>query len=378
MTQSNIETVADPQTTEIDIPIHGTDHVEMYVGNAKQAMHFFCSGFGFRPVAYRGPETGVKDTASYVVEQGKVRIVITSPLGPDSPIADHVHRHGDGVKDIALWVDDAAAAFDQTVKNGAIPIAEPTEEYGDGGKILKATVGTYGETQHTFIQRDEFEGTFLPGYEEYGLEDWKINETNLEFVDHIVGNVEDGKMNDWAEYYESCFGFHVLQNFDEKDISTKYSSLRSRVMKNANGRIKLPINEPAEGLKKSQIQEYLDYYKSPGVQHVALHTNDIIQAVDRLRTNGIKFLQVPDSYYENLLDRVGDIDEDIEVLKDLHVLVDRDEQGYLLQLFTKPVEDRPTLFFEVIQRKGSQGFGKGNFKALFEAIEYEQQKRGNL
>jgi len=378
MTRSDIQTQPKPSTTEVDIPIHGTDYVELYVGNAKQAMHYFCSGFGFKPVAFKGPETGSRDVASYVVQQDKIRIVLTSTVQPEGEIADHVFTHGDGVKDVAFWVDDAASAFEATVGRGARPIQEPTEEYGDGGRIIKASVGSYGETVHTFVQRNEYEGLFLPGYEPYNLEEWEINPPDLEYVDHIVGNVEDNKMNDWVEYYESCFGFHVMQTFEEDDVSTQYSSLRSKVMRNSNGRIKLPINEPAKGLKKSQIQEYIDYYKSPGVQHIALHTHDIITAVDRLRRNGIEFLEVPDSYYDKLLDRVGDIDEDLKILKQLHILVDRDENGYLLQLFTKPVEDRPTLFFEVIQRKGSESFGKGNFKALFEAIEYEQKKRGNL
>jgi len=378
MAQQDTLTAPESTTSELEFPIHGTDYVEFYVGNAKQAMHYFCSGFGFEPVAFRGPETGRRDAASYVVKQDKIRVVLTAPIQPDGEIADHVYRHGDGVKDIALWVDDAAGAFEQTVQRGARPVQEPTEEYGDGGKILKASVGTYGETVHTFVQRDEYSGLFLPGFEKYDKHDWEINTSGLQFVDHIVGNVEDQKMEEWVEYYESIFGFHVMQQFDDKDISTKYSALRSKVVSNTNGRIKFPINEPAKGLKRSQIQEYIDYYKSAGVQHMALHTKDIITTVDRLRRNGIEFLEVPDNYYDDLLDRVGDIDENIKILRDLRILVDRDDKGYLLQLFTKPIEDRPTLFIEIIQRKGSESFGKGNFKALFEAIEYEQEKRGNL
>lgn len=359
------------------LPLHGTDHVEFYVGNAKQAAYYYRAAFGFRLAAYQGPETGVRDRVSYVLEQGKIRFVLTTPLDSRSEIAAHIHRHGDGVKAIALWVDDAEKAWCETTKRGAVPDREPWTMEDAHGRVRLASIRIYGDTIHTFVERREYRGAFLPGYETVG-EDRIARPVGLQHVDHMVGNVGWGEMEKWVHFYEHVMGFRMFKHFDDSDISTEYSALMSKVMSNGNERIKFPINEPAEGRRKSQIEEYLDYYGGPGVQHVAMATNDIIETVTRLRQQGVEFLRVPTTYYEELTARVGAIDEPLDRLADLGVLVDRDEEGYMLQIFTKPVEDRPTLFYEIIQRKGSRSFGKGNFKALFEAIEREQERRGNL
>jgi 4-hydroxyphenylpyruvate dioxygenase len=350
------------------------DHLEFYVGNARQAAFFYAHAFGFGVTAYAGLETGVRDRASYVVEQGAIRFVLTSALGPEGDIADHVLRHGDGVRDIALEVDDAEKAFAETTKRGALPVHEPYEVKDENGIVRRAAIATYGDTIHSFIDRSRYRGPFLPGYKPMG----KKAEGPLLYIDHVVGNVSLGDMNKYVRYYADVMGFSQLIHFDDKDISTEYSALMSKVMQGGEGRIKFPINEPAEGKRKSQIEEYLDFYRGPGVQHIALATGNIIETVGRLKESGIPFLIVPKSYYEMLPARVGKIDENIADLGKLGILVDRDEEGYLLQIFTKNVVDRPTVFFEVIQRKGSRGFGKGNFKALFEAIEREQELRGNL
>ncbi|QJB30240.1 4-hydroxyphenylpyruvate dioxygenase [Chitinophaga oryzae] len=359
------------------LPLNGTDYVEFYVGNAKQAAHYYKTAFGFQSVAYAGPETGVKDRASYVLVQNKLRFVLTTSLLPDTDIARHVAKHGDGVKVLALWVDDARSAFEETVKRGATPYLEPVVEKDEFGEVVRSGIRTYGDTVHLFIERKNYNGPFLPGYKE-----WKTvynpADTGLQYVDHCVGNVGWNEMNTWVSFYERTMGFKNLISFDDSDISTEYSALMSKVMSNGNGRVKFPINEPAEGKKKSQIEEYLDFYGGPGVQHVAIATNDIIQTVSDLQARGVEFLTVPGSYYDTLLERVGKIDESIEPLRKLGILVDRDDEGYLLQIFTKPIQDRPTVFFEIIQRKGAQSFGKGNFKALFESIEREQALRGNL
>nr|WP_295871094.1 4-hydroxyphenylpyruvate dioxygenase [uncultured Chitinophaga sp.] len=359
------------------LPLNGTDYVEFYVGNAKQAAHYYKTAFGFQSVAYAGPETGVKDRSSYVLVQNKLRFVLTTSLLPDTDIARHVAKHGDGVKVLALWVDDARSAFEETVKRGATPYLEPVVEKDEFGEVVRSGIQTYGDTVHLFIERKNYNGPFLPGYKE-----WKTvynpADTGLQYVDHCVGNVGWNEMNTWVSFYERTMGFKNLISFDDSDISTEYSALMSKVMSNGNGRVKFPINEPAEGKKKSQIEEYLDFYGGPGVQHVAIATNDIIQTVSDLQARGVEFLTVPGSYYDTLLERVGTIDESIEPLRKLGILVDRDDEGYLLQIFTKPIQDRPTVFFEIIQRKGAQSFGKGNFKALFESIEREQALRGNL
>lgn len=359
------------------LPLNGTDHIEFYVGNAKQSAYYYQAAFGFKLVAYAGPETGLRDRASYVLEQGKIRLVLTTSLDPESYISDHVRRHGDGVKVLALWVDDARKSFEETVKRGAKPHTEPTVLKDAHGEVVTASIHTYGETIHTFVERKNYKGLFMPGYAEPS---WAAPSESCGFlhVDHCVGNVGWGEMNQWVQFYEDVMGFKLLLTFDDKDISTEYSALMSKVVSNGNGYIKFPINEPAEGKKKSQIEEYIDYYRGPGVQHIAIATNDIIHTVSELRRRGVEFLVVPQSYYDDLLDRVGKIDEDITPLRELNILVDRDDEGYLLQIFTKPVEDRPTLFFEIIQRKGAKSFGKGNFKALFESIEREQARRGNL
>ncbi|MEK7315238.1 MAG: 4-hydroxyphenylpyruvate dioxygenase [Candidatus Eisenbacteria bacterium] len=357
------------------LKINGTDHVEFYVGNAKQAAYYYAHAFGFAVVAYSGLETGVRDRASYVLQQGKVRFVLTAPLGYEGAIADHVNRHGDGVKDIALDVEDVDRAYEGTTKRGARSIAEPHDVTDENGTVRRAAIATYGDTIHSFIDRSKYRGTFLPGYKPTGM---GAAEGPLLYVDHMVGNVALGDMNRYVAYYRDVMGFSQWQHFDEKDISTEYSALMSKVMADGSGRIKFPINEPAEGLRKSQIEEYLEYYHGAGVQHIALATKDIISTVSRLRESGVAFLTVPPAYYDMLPNRVGKIDEDVETLAKLGILVDRDEEGYLLQLFTKPVEDRPTVFYEIIQRKGSRGFGIGNFKALFESIEREQALRGNL
>jgi 4-hydroxyphenylpyruvate dioxygenase len=358
-------------------PINGTDFVELYVGNARQSALFYELAFGFRRVAYRGPETGSRDRASYVLQQHKIRLVLTTALHPDHPIAHHVFRHGDGVRDIALWVDDARDAFDKAVSRGAVPVQEPAVTRDDQGEAVTAAIRTYGETIHSLVERRNYRGVFLPGFEPItGV--FQPEPAGLKYIDHCVGNVELGRMNHWVAFYRDVLGFSQIVGFDDKDISTEYSALMSKVMANGNGRIKFPINEPAAGRKKSQIDEYLEFYGGPGVQHMALATDDIIATVTRLRDHGIEFLQVPSSYYESVPARVGTIDERLDALQRLGILVDRDDEGYLLQIFTKPVEDRPTLFYEIIQRKGAKSFGKGNFKALFEAIEREQARRGNL
>jgi 4-hydroxyphenylpyruvate dioxygenase len=359
------------------LPLNGTDYVEFYVGNAKQAAHFYKTAFGFQSLAYAGLETGIRDRASYVLQQGKIRLVLTSPLNSASPINQHIVKHGDGVKVIALWVDDAKKSFEETVSRGAKPFLEPITESDENGEVVKSGIYTYGETVHMFIERKNYRGTFLPGFKKWDS-DFAPSDVGLKYVDHMVGNVGWNEMNTWVEYYEKVMGFVNLLSFDDKTISTEYSALMSKVMSNGNGRIKFPINEPAEGKKKSQIEEYIDFYEGQGVQHLALATDDIISTVKQLRTRGVEFLTVPKSYYEEVLNRVGKIDENISALAELGILVDRDDEGYLLQIFTKPVEDRPTLFYEIIQRKGAQSFGAGNFKALFEAIEREQARRGTL
>ena len=364
------------ENTDI-LPLNGTDYVEFYVGNAKQAAHFYESVFGFEIVAYSGPETGVRERASYVVQQGKIRLVLTTSLFANSEISDHVRNHGDGVKVLALWVDDATASFHETVQRGAITVSEPQYLSDENGYVIVSSIKTYGDTIHTFVERKNYHGIFLPNYISHKSRTFK-GTVGLQYVDHCVGNVELGTMNTWVKFYEDVMGFKLLMTFDDKDISTEYTSLMSKVVSNGNGYIKFPINEPAAGLKKSQVDEYLEFYNGSGVQHVAVATNDIIHTVTELKARGVDFLEVPSTYYDDLTSRVGKIDEAIESLKALNILVDRDEEGYLLQIFTKPVEDRPTLFFEIIQRKGAISFGKGNFKALFEAIEREQEKRGNL
>jgi len=358
-------------------PINGTDYVEFYVGNAKQAAHYYQSAFGFQHVGYRGPETGVRDRVSYLMSQGKIRLVLTSPLGPDGPIADHVRKHGDGVRDIALWVDDARDAHKKAIERGAKSVQEPKAEKDDAGEIVRAAISIYGDTIHSLIERRNYRGLFMPGFVARKPH-YQAAETGLLYVDHCVGNVELGQMNVWVGFYEKVMGFKNLISFDDEDISTEYSSLMSKVMSNGNEKIKFPINEPAKGKKKSQIDEYLEFYRGPGVQHLALATSDIVHTVTALRDRGLEFLSVPTSYYDELQGRVGKIDEPVDVLAKLGILVDRDPDGYLLQIFSKPVQDRPTLFYEIIQRKGARSFGKGNFKALFEAIEREQGLRGNL
>jgi 4-hydroxyphenylpyruvate dioxygenase len=370
-------TLAAREASVDSFPIHGTDYVEFYVGNAKQAAHFYQTAFGFELCGYRGPETGVRESASYLLRQQKLRFVVSSPLGPDGPIAEHVARHGDGVRDVAFQVDDAAEAFRRAVERGAAPAAPPRTLRDEQGEVVVAAVHTYGDTVHSLVERRSYSGLFLPGFEP-AESPLGARPVGLLHVDHCVGNVEVGRMNHWAAFYETVFGFRKLVSFDDKDISTEYSALMSKVMANGNERIKLPINEPARGRGRSQIEEYLDFYRGPGVQHLALASDDILATVGALRDRGVAFLTVPDSYYEQLPARVGAIEEDVRRLRELGILVDRDDEGYLLQIFTKPVQDRPTLFYEIIQRKGARSFGKGNFKALFESIEREQARRGNL
>jgi len=364
-------------TAQDFLPINGTDHIELYVGNAKQAAHFYKTAFGFQSLAYAGPETGMKDVASYVLQQGKIRLVLTTPLQSENPISQHIFKHGDGVKILALWVDDAYKAFEETTKRGAKVYMEPKTMKDDHGEVRMSGIYTYGETIHLFVERKNYNGPFLPGYRAWTSE-YNPTEAGLLYVDHCVGNVGWNRMNDTVKWYEDIMGFVNILSFDDKQINTEYSALMSKVMSNGNGYVKFPINEPAEGKKKSQIEEYLQFYEGEGVQHIAVATKDIIKTVRELKSRGVEFLNTPDTYYEDLLDRVGKIDEDITPLHELGILVDRDEEGYLLQIFTKPIEDRPTLFFEIIQRKGAQSFGAGNFKALFESIEREQAKRGNL
>ncbi|MGJ1496273.1 4-hydroxyphenylpyruvate dioxygenase [Sphingobacterium spiritivorum] len=360
------------------LPINGTDYIEFYVGNAKQAAHYYKTAFGFQSEAYAGPETGVRDRASYVLKQNKIRLVLTTALRSEHPIAEHVKKHGDGVKILALWVDDATKSFEETVKRGAKPYQEPQVMKDQHGEVCTSGIYTYGETIHMFIERKNYAGTFMPGYEVW-QSDYQPEETGLLYIDHCVGNVGWNKMNETVEWYQHVMGFVNVLSFDDKQINTEYSALMSKVMSNGNGYVKFPINEPAEGKKKSQIEEYLEYYEGEGVQHAALATKDIVGTVKALKARGVEFLGAPpEAYYDMLPERVGVIDEEIKVIQELGILVDRDDEGYLLQIFTKPVEDRPTLFYEIIQRKGAQSFGAGNFKALFEAIEREQEKRGNL
>lgn len=359
------------------LPLHGTDYVELYVGDAKKAAYYFKTAFGFQDLAYAGLETGVKDKVSYVLAQDKIRLVLTAPMHSSSPIWPHIQKHGDGVKVIALGVTDAKKAFEETVSRGAIPYFEPRTEHDNDGEVTLSAIHTYGDTVHVFVDRSKYQGAFLPGYKAYQSH-YQPKETGLRYIDHMVGNVNWGEMNTWCKFYAHVMGFAQLVSFDDKDISTDYTALMSKVMSNGSGYVKFPINEPASGKKKSQIEEYIDFYEGSGVQHLALATNDIIATIEALRSRGVEFLDVPDTYYDDLMARVGHIDEEIDILKKLKILVDRDDEGYLLQLFTKPIVDRPTVFIEIIQRKGAKSFGKGNFKALFEAIEREQERRGTL
>jgi len=359
-----------PAADQDFLPLEGTDHIEFYVGNAKQAAHFYKSAFGFQSLAYSGPETGVKDRASYAIRQNKLTFVLTTPTRPNNPIADHIHKHGDGVKVIALKVKDATSAWKETTKRGG-------KSYMEHGKIVMSGIHTYGEVVHVFVERDDYTGPFMPGFEKWESS-FETKETGLLYCDHCVGNVGWNQMNPWVKFYEDVMGFRNILTFDDKDISTEYSALMSKVMSNGNGFVKFPINEPAEGKKKSQVEEYLEFYNGEGVQHIAIATGDIVKTVTELQKRGLEFLNIPSTYYDTLPKRVGHIDEDLGPLKRLGILVDRDDEGYLLQIFSKPVEDRPTLFFEIIQRKGAKSFGKGNFKALFEALEKEQERRGNL
>ncbi len=359
------------------LPIYGTDYVEMYVGNAKQAAHYYKTAFGFQDLAYAGLETGERNHTSYVLQQGKIRLVLTTPLDPESDAAQHLRMHGDGVKVIALWVKDAYDAFEQTVKRGAKPYLQPKTVKDDKGIVKMSGIHTYGDTVHLFVERKDYNGLFLPGYEKLET-GYNPPSKGLKYIDHMVGNVEMGAMNTWSEFYARVMGFANLITFDDKDISTEYTALMSKVMTNGNGYIKFPINEPAKGKKVSQVQEYLDFYKGAGCQHIAVATDDIVFTVSEMKKSGVEFLHVPGTYYDTVLERVGVISEELKELKKWGIMVDRDEEGYLLQIFTKPVEDRPTLFFEIIQRKGAKSFGKGNFQALFESIEAEQARRGTL
>ncbi|MDA8566168.1 4-hydroxyphenylpyruvate dioxygenase [Schleiferiaceae bacterium] len=359
------------------LELWGTDHVEIYVGNAKQSAYYFKTAFGFQEVAYAGLETGLSDRTSYVLQQDKIRLVITSSMVKDGDINRHLNKHGDGVKFVALWVPDATKAFYETTKRGAKPFQEPKVMEDANGRVITSGIYTYGETVHMFVERNDYDGPFLPGYVARSPK-YQPSPVGLKYIDHMVGNVDWGQMNTWVKFYAEVMGFSQIISFDDKDISTKYTALMSKVMSNGNGRIKFPINEPAEGKKRSQIEEYINFYNGAGVQHLALATDNIIHTIHELRERGVEFLDVPDTYYDDLKDRVGAIDEDMNVLKRYKILVDRDDEGYLLQLFTKPLMDRPTVFIEIIQRKGATSFGKGNFKALFEAIEREQEHRGTL
>ncbi|MGH7655894.1 MAG: 4-hydroxyphenylpyruvate dioxygenase [Gemmatimonadaceae bacterium] len=366
-----------PTTAHDTFPINGTDYIEFFVGNAKQSAIFYRAAFGFDLIAYRGPETGVRDRASYLLQQDKIRFVLTSAITPDGPVAEHVRLHGDGVRDLAFWVDDARDAHAKAIERGARSVQAPTVMKDADGEVVIAAIATYGDTIHSIVERKNYKGLFLPGFVAKASP-FKAVPTGLKYVDHCVGNVELGKMNEWVEFYSRVLGFFNLLSFDDKDISTEYSSLMSKVMSNGNGRIKFPINEPAAGKKKSQIDEYLEFYRGPGVQHIAMATDDIVKTVRTMMDRGVEFLSVPHSYYEGAKARVGKIDENFAALEQLGILVDRDDEGYLLQIFSKPVQDRPTLFYEIIQRKGAKSFGKGNFRALFESIEREQELRGNL
>ncbi len=366
-----------PDATDDAFPINGTDYIEFWVGNAKQSAHYYRAAFGMRLTGYRGPETGVRDRASYLLVQDKLRFVLTSALGPAGEIAEHVHRHGDGVHDMAFWVDDARSAYAAAIERGATSVQEPTVTSDEHGEVVVAGIRTYGDTIHSIVERRNYTGLFLPGFVAADSP-YTPDGVGLKYVDHCVGNVELGKMNEWVSFYERVLGFTNILSFDDKQISTEYSALMSKVMSNGNGRIKFPINEPAAGKRKSQIDEYLDFYGGPGVQHIAIATDDIVKTVRTLKSRGIEFLRIPNTYYETVLDRVGKIDEDLAPLAELGILIDRDDEGYLLQIFTKPVQDRPTVFYEIIQRKGAKSFGAGNFKALFVALEREQELRGNL
>ncbi len=366
-----------PTTITDTFPINGTDFIEFYVGNAKQSALYYQHCFGYELIAYKGPETGSRDVVSYVLKQDKIRLVITSSIKGNDEISRHVDAHGDGVKVLALWVDDATDAYNKAIEKGAESAFEPYTIEDENGKVTMAAIKTYGETIHTLVERKNYNGTFMPGFVPKKSEA-PVKSIGLKYVDHCVGNVELGDMNKWVKFYQDVLGFKLLITFDDKDISTKYTALMSKVVSNGNGFIKFPINEPANGIKKSQIEEYIEFYRGAGVQHIAVATNNILETVSALRNNGVEFLVVPDTYYEDLLERVGNIDEDLEDLRKLNILVDRDDEGYLLQIFTKPVQDRPTVFYEIIQRKGAVSFGKGNFKALFEAIEREQALRGTL
>jgi 4-hydroxyphenylpyruvate dioxygenase len=359
------------------LPLQGTDYVEFYVGNAKQAAHFYKTAFGFQSLAYSGPETGNRESASYVLRQNKLTFILTTPLRSNNPIADHIAKHGDGVKAIALKVEDAASAWEETTRRGGKSYLNPVALTDGDGQLVMSGIHIYGDTVHLFIERKDYHGMFMPGFRKWET-GYRPSETGLLYVDHCVGNVGWNQMNPWVKFYENVMGFRNILSFDDKDISTEYSALMSKVMSNGNGFVKFPINEPAEGKKKSQVEEYLDFYDGEGVQHVAIATGDIVATVTQLQQRGLEFLKIPDTYYETVLDRVGHIDEDLEPLQRLGILIDRDDEGYLLQIFSRPVEDRPTLFFEIIQRKGAKSFGKGNFKALFEALEREQAARGNL
>lgn len=359
------------------LPLLGTDYVELYVGNAKQAAHYYISAWGFQPLAYSGLETGQRNKASYVLQQDKIKLVLTSPLKSGGEINNHINTHGDGVKAIALWVDDATKSYNETTSRGAKSYLKPQIVADDNGKAILSGIHTYGETIHIFVERSNYKGVFLPGFVPWKPH-YKATDVGLKYIDHMVGNVGWNEMDKWCKFYEEVMGFAQLISFDDNDISTEYTALMSKVMSNGNGRIKFPINEPADGRKKSQIEEYIEFYNGAGVQHMAMATDNIIETVGALRDRGVEFLTVPPSYYENVLDRVGEIDEDLAPLKDLSILIDRDDEGYLLQIFTKPILDRPTMFIEIIQRKGAKSFGKGNFKALFEAIEREQELRGTL
>ncbi len=359
------------------LPLLGTDYVELYVGNAKQAAHYYKTAFGFQSHAYAGLETGRKDTVSYVLKQGKIRLVLTSPLQKGGDVNDHINLHGDGVKVVALWVEDARSAFEETTKRGARPYMEPVVEKDEYGEVVRSGIYTYGETVHIFVERKNYNGIFLPGYEKWESH-YNPEPVGLKFIDHMVGNVGWNEMNTWVKFYAEVMGFAQIISFADDDIATDYTALMSKVMSNGNGRVKFPINEPAKGKKKSQIEEYIDFYNGPGVQHIAVATDDIVATVSAMRDRGVEFLYVPETYYDDILERVGEIDEDVELLKKHGILIDRDDEGYLLQLFTNNVLDRPTMFIEVIQRKGAQSFGVGNFKALFEAIERQQARRGTL
>ena len=359
------------------LPLLGTDHVEFYVGNAKQAAYYYMSAWGFQPLAYKGLETGSKDVVSYVLQQDKIRLVLTSPLTQDGPINEHINKHGDGVKSVAFWVDDSAKSWKETTSRGGESCMEPQTFKDDSGEVVVSGIKVYGETLHLFVERRNYNGIFMPGYKAWNPA-YQPADTGLKYIDHMVGNVDWNEMNKWVEFYAKVMGFAQLISFDDNDISTDYTALMSKVMSNGNGRIKFPINEPAEGKKKSQIEEYIDFYNGAGIQHIAVATNNIVETVTALKNRGVEFLSVPNTYYETVLDRVGKIDEDLKPLQDLGILIDKDDEGYLLQIFTKPVLDRPTMFFEIIQRKGAKSFGKGNFKALFEAIEREQELRGTL